>query len=49
MAMAIIPRINRGRLYFQLSDVLFSSFRAAACAWAAAEAHQLDIGDGGAS
>lgn len=48
MAMAIIPRIYRGRLYFQLSDVLFSSFRTAACAWAAAEAHRLDIVEQGA-
>jgi len=52
MAVAIIrPRVIRGALYFQIADVLFSSFAAAAAAWAAAEAHRLDIVDvaGGAA
>lgn len=43
MPTPIIPRIHRGRLHFQVGDVLFNSFRAAACAWAAAESHRLDI------
>ena len=30
MAMAIIPRIDRGRLHFQTDDVLFPTFAQAA-------------------
>jgi hypothetical protein len=45
MAAPIIPRVIRGRLYFQTADVLFPTFAQAATAWAAAEAHRLDIVD----
>lgn len=48
MAVPIIPRLLRGRLFFQVQDVLFPSFREAATAWSAAEAHRLDIIDAGA-
>lgn len=43
MATVIIPRLVRGRLYFQVSDVLFPTFRQAAAAWSAAECHRLDL------
>jgi hypothetical protein len=43
MGMPIIPRIERGRLYFQTTDVSFPTFAQAATARAAAEAHRLDI------
>lgn len=46
MAQAIIPRIVRGRVYFQIADVCFPTFAAAATAWSAAVAHRLDIVDG---
>lgn len=50
MAMLIIARVIRGRLYFQVSDVLFPTFTQAAGAWSAALAHRLDMVDvGGAS
>nr|WP_298717231.1 hypothetical protein [uncultured Steroidobacter sp.] len=43
MAMRIItPRVIRGKLYFQVADVLFLTFAAAASAWLAAEAHRVD-------
>jgi len=45
MAVRIIPRIERGRLYFQTADVLFPSFAQAATAWSATEAHRLDIAE----
>jgi hypothetical protein len=45
MAVAIIPRNVRGRLYFEIGPVLFPTFAAAASAWSAAEAHRLDIVD----
>lgn len=49
MAKSIIPRLVRGRLYFQVSDVLFPTFAQAASAWSAALAHRFDIVDiGGA-
>lgn len=48
MAIRIIPQIIPGRLFYQVADVLFASFRQAASAWSAAEAHRLDI-VGGAS
>lgn len=51
MALKIIPRFIRGRLFYQVSDVLFPTFAAAATAWSAALAHRLDIAEiaGGAS
>ena len=49
MAMAIIPRIERGRLYFQTVDVLLPSFVPDACAESAAEAHRLDAIESGQS
>jgi hypothetical protein len=45
MATFIIPRIVRGRLYFESADVLFPTFAQATTAWAAAEAHRLDIAE----
>ena len=45
MALHIIPRVIRGRLYFEIGPVLFPSFAAAASAWSAAAAHRLDIVD----
>lgn len=45
MAMPIIPRIIRGRLFYQTADVLFPTFAQAATAWSAAEAHRLDIAE----
>lgn len=47
MPTVIIPRVIRGRLYFQVADVFFPTFAAAACAWSAADAHRLDIVQGG--
>ena len=45
MATPIIPRLVRGRLFFQTADVLFPTFAQAATAWSAAEAHRLDIAE----
>lgn len=45
MAVRIITRVVRGRLWFEVSDVLFSTFAQAATAWSAAEAHRLAIPD----
>lgn len=45
MAPCIIPRFVRGRLFYQVSDVLFPTFRQAATAWCAAVAHRLDIAE----
>lgn len=45
MAAPIIPRIIRGRLFYQISDVLVPTFKQAATAWSAAEAHRLDIAE----
>lgn len=43
MAVHIIPQVIRGRLFYQVADVLFPTFAAAAAAWSAAECHRLDI------
>lgn len=43
MAIPIIPRVIRGRLWFQVSDVLFPTFAQAVGAWSAAVAHRLDL------
>jgi hypothetical protein len=40
MAMAIIPRIGRGRLYFQTADLLVPTFNLGTDGWSAAEAHR---------
>jgi hypothetical protein len=45
MAVPIIPRLVRGRLYFQTAEVLFPTFAQAATAWSAAEAHRLDVAE----
>jgi hypothetical protein len=45
MGKPIIPRVIRGRLYFQTADVLFPTFAQAATAWSAARAHRLGIAD----
>jgi hypothetical protein len=42
MAVSIIPRVERGRLYFQTADLLVPTFFQAAVGWSAAEAHRLD-------
>jgi len=39
----IIPRIERGRLYFHIADVFFLAFTQATSAGNATEAHRLDI------
>ena len=44
MAVRIIPRLVRGRLWFEIGPVPFPSV-AAASAWSAAEAHRLDIAE----
>lgn len=44
MATPIIPRIARGCLFFQLGDVLFPSFAAAASAWSAVKCDRADAG-----
>lgn len=43
MAMPIIPRPVRGRLYFQTADVLFPIFVQSGRAWTAADADRVDI------
>ena len=48
MATRIVPRLVRGRLFFEICDVLFPTFAQAVCAWCAATAHRLDILDGSA-
>jgi hypothetical protein len=45
MAVSIIPRVERGRLYFQTADLLVPTFIPAAGGWGTAEAHRLDIVD----
>lgn len=45
MAKSIIPRIIRGRLFYQTADVLFPTLTQAATAWSAAESHRLGIAD----
>jgi hypothetical protein len=40
MAMPIIPRVERGRLYFQTADLLTPTFTLATGGWSAAEAHR---------
>lgn len=39
MAMAIIRRVERGRLYFHTADLLVPTFTLAAGGWSAAKAH----------
>ena len=46
MAKAIIPRVHRGCLYFEVGPALFPSFAEAVCAWSAAEAHRFDVAEG---
>jgi hypothetical protein len=43
MAVRIIPRLARGRLFFEFGPILFPSFAAAVSAWSAAECCRLDI------
>lgn len=45
MAQPSIPRIERGRLYFEIGPVLFTTFAQAAVALFAAEADRFDIVD----
>lgn len=45
MAKPIIARMIRGRLHFEIADVLFPSFKEAATAGSAAESHRLGIAD----
>lgn len=48
MAVPIIPRLVRGRLYFEIGSVLSPAFAQYATTWSAAQAHGLDIVDVGA-
>jgi hypothetical protein len=41
----IRPTVIRGQLVYVIGDVAFTSFRLAASAWSAAEAHRLDIAE----
>jgi len=43
MAVSIIPRIERGRLSFQIADALLPTFTAAFAAWLAVKARRLHI------
>lgn len=44
MATAIIPRVVRGVLWFEVSGiVLLPTLSAAIAVWSAAEAHRLDL------
>lgn len=45
MGMPIIPRIARGRLYFQTADVFFPTFAQPATAVSPAESHRLHIAE----
>lgn len=45
MAIPIIPRLVRGRLYFQIADVLFPTLAEAMGAWSAHASHGLDIAE----
>lgn len=47
MAVSIIPRVERGRLYFQTADLLVRTFAPGADGWGAAEAHRLDAVESG--
>lgn len=47
MAVPIFPRIHRGRVLFQVADVLFPSFAQAVAAWSAVEADRLDATEPG--
>lgn len=47
MAVRIISRLVRGRLFSEVSPVLFPAFAAAASTWSATEAHRLDLMGGG--
>jgi len=42
MAVPIIPRVERDRLYFQTADLSVPTFTQAAGGWSAAEARRLD-------
>jgi hypothetical protein len=50
MDMAIIPRVERGRLYFQTPDLLVPTFTLATGGWSAAEPHRCPafVAKGGA-
>lgn len=43
MAVRIIPRIVRGRVFYPLADIPLLIFVQAAGAWSAVAAHRLDI------
>lgn len=45
MAKAIIPRVVRDRLHFEVGPVLLPSLAQAASAWSATETHRLDIAE----
>jgi hypothetical protein len=45
MAVFIIPRVERGRLYFQVANVSFLAFAQAATVRAPAQALPLDIAE----
>lgn len=45
LSVPIRPAIVRGQPVFTVGAGSFTSFRLAACAWSAAEAHRLDIAE----
>lgn len=45
MGTPIIPRIIRGRLFYQTSDALFPTFALAVTARSATDAHRLDLAE----
>ncbi len=45
MAAPIIPRVERGRLYFQFANALLPTFTAALAAWSAAKARRSHISE----
>jgi hypothetical protein len=45
MAVPIIPRLARGRLYFLIAEAIFLAFAQAVATWMAAEARQPGIAE----
>lgn len=41
MAVSIIPRVIRGRLYFRIADVFLPAFAQAVSTWSIAGCHRL--------
>lgn len=47
MAMAIMSRLVRDRLYVRVADVLFPAFDSTGTVWSAAAGHRADLCRGG--